>query len=203
MHRILLFGLLLLFACQGDYEKIEVANEDGYVEKYRRHRETFAREGLYEKYSPDGTLLETATYNNDTLNGIRIIYYPAGDTNIVEQYVNGIFDGPYAIHYEEGGLLQQGQFIDNVMTGKWVNYYPNGQLMEQVVFADNLENGPFTEYHSNGKVKAEGAYRDGDNEQGELRLYNEAGTLTTIMQCDYGRCETTWSLESGTPPPTD
>ena len=43
--------------------------------------------------------------------------------------------------------------------------------------------------------KAEGTYIDGDNEQGELKLYDEQGELEKIMQCERGICHTTWKKE--------
>ncbi|HHS96015.1 MAG TPA: hypothetical protein ENJ45_05440, partial [Phaeodactylibacter sp.] len=52
------------------------------------------------------------------------------------------------------------------MQGTWKGYYESGALKEKVEFVDNEENGPFIEFYENGKLKAEGTYRNGDNEHG-------------------------------------
>lgn len=206
--RIIAYLLILscLLASCGDgskLERVEVTDDYGYTEKYTRLPDTYAKDGPYTKLGPNGLVFETANFVNDTLDGPRVIYYESGDTNIIEQYQMGKFQGLYRTYYEEGGLLQEGQYEDNVMVGDWVKYYSSGQLMERVAIKDNLENGPFVEYYGNGNKKAEGAYLEGDDEHGELKLYNENGELIEILMCDRGRCEATWKADSGLPPPID
>ena len=123
------------------------------------------------------------------------MYHANGDTLLVETYANGAFEGAYRQYYENGILQLQGQFVNNMATGEWRQYYDSGELMEIVTFAENAENGPFSEYFPNGNLKAEGAYLNGDNEHGELKLYNEQGVLVRKMDCDEGVCRTVWSAE--------
>lgn len=181
-----------------DLEVVEKTDAYGNTERYTRRLDDYAKEGKYSKMSPEGNLIETANYQNDTLHGIRVIYYENGDTQIVEQYQQGIFAGPYLAYYQEGGLELEGTYTANSMEGVWKRYYPNGQLMEEVNFQDNQENGPFTEYHENGKLKAEGYYKDGDNEHGLLKIYDEAGELVKTMNCQHGVCRTVWEKEANT-----
>jgi antitoxin component YwqK of YwqJK toxin-antitoxin module len=187
---------LLLFSAscsQPRTEAVERTDEYGYIEKFERRLEDFAKEGSYRKLKADGTLVEEAQYRHDTLDGSRILYYDNGDTSIVENYRSGQFDGPYRRYHENGQLQQAGQYAHNELVGEWTSYYDNGQIREIVQFKNNLENGPFIEYYPNGKLKAEGQYLDGDNEHGELKLYNESGTLIRTMKCERGRCQTTWA----------
>ncbi len=199
--KILRFGgwgwlvLALLSHCSSKLERVETTNEYGYTERYRRDRETYAREGTYQRYNTQGELVEQAEYRNDSLIGERILFYENGDTQIVETYRNGAFEGPYRLYYEGGPVQQEGRYVNNVMEGEWKGYYPSGQLKEVVTFRNNTENGPFREWHENGQLKAEGTYRDGDNEHGELKLYDEQGELERVMNCDMGMCETTWAKE--------
>ncbi|NBC06267.1 MAG: hypothetical protein GVY26_03635 [Bacteroidetes bacterium] len=186
-------ALLLLFsACKSKMEQVEHVDNYGYTEKYTRDKETYAKEGLYQQFDEKDRLLEEAQYKNDTLHGMRILYYEQGDTQIVEHYQYGRFEGPYRTYYEGGALEQEGQYVDNEMTGYWKRYYENGQLMEKVQFENNIENGPFIEYYENGALKAEGAYLDGDNEHGLLKLYDESGELIRKMECERGICRTVW-----------
>ena len=81
------------------------------------------------------------------------------------------------------------------MEGEWKRYYKNKQTREVVLFKNNDENGPFVEYYENGQLKAEGTYKGGDNEDGELKLYDENGVLIKIADCVMGRCKTRWKKE--------
>lgn len=78
------------------------------------------------------------------------------------------------------------------MTGVWKTYYETGELKEEVSFVDNNENGPFKEYHKNGKTKYEGTYKDGDHEEGEMKVYNEDGEIIKKLDCKKGICNTVW-----------
>ena len=187
--------LMFFPACSGDTEEVTEQDEFGNTVRYERRKTDFARQGWAYTTAPDGTLVEAAHYVNDTLDGQRILFTETGDTSIVERYRMGAFAGPYRLYHPNGKLKQEGNYVDNKMTGVWKSYHDNGQLREEVLFENNLENGPFVEYHANGKLAAEGAYLDGDSEHGELKLYNEAGELIRTMNCDRGRCTTTWAAE--------
>ncbi len=54
---------------------------------------------------------------------------------------------------------------------------------------------PLSEYHPNGQLKAEGYYKNGDKEEGLLKLYNETGKLVKTMNCNSGICRTVWKAK--------
>lgn len=193
---IFLFLIIGCISCSNT-ETIEVKNDAGIVtEIYERNKKDFAKEGLYKAFDANGKLMEEAMYKNDTLEGQRKFYYENGNIQAEEIYVNGVFDGEWKGYYKDGKPELQGNYVKNKMVGTWKRFYSEGQLMEEVTFADNNENGPFTEYYANGNLKAEGSYLGGDNENGELKLYNEAGELERKMNCESGRCNTTWRSEA-------
>ena len=174
----------------------EEYNEDGVVmARYTCLSKTGERHGAYEIFHEDGYLYEAGTYTRDTLDGERTIFYPNGTPNIIEYYEGGTIKGPYKVYHPNGQLEVDGAFVDGRIEGTWKVYYENGQLKEIVAFVNNEENGPFIEYYPNGNLKAEGTYVNGDNEDGELKLYNEEGILVRIMLCANGLCRTTWSIE--------
>ncbi|RMF21900.1 MAG: toxin-antitoxin system YwqK family antitoxin, partial [Bacteroidetes bacterium] len=131
------------------------------------------------------------------LHGERRLFYPDGTVQIIEHYEHGRFEGLYQAFYPNGQLELEGRYVANEMTGEWKRYYDSGELMEIVTFAHNAENGPFREFYKNGRLKTEGTYRGGDFEHGELKKYDENGTLVQRMQCLEGICQTVWTLEEG------
>lgn len=90
----------------------------------------------------------------------------------------------------------ESNYVKNEMIGKSRRFYKNGQLEEEVTFSNSNENGPFVEYYENGNLKAEGSYKGGDMEDGELKLYDENGVLERKMDCVVGRCTTIWRSEA-------
>ncbi|MEM1320209.1 MAG: toxin-antitoxin system YwqK family antitoxin [Bacteroidota bacterium] len=191
----ILFLALCLAACKGELETVESEDADGNLIRFTRNTENYARQGVFTRLSPDGQKLEEAHYNNDTLDGQRTIFYPSGKAEIIENYSKGQFAGTFQTFYESGQLQLEGKYSSGAMNGEWRGYYESGQLKEIVRFQDNEENGPFKEFYSNGQPKAEGSYLNGDNEHGELLLYDENGELTKKMNCNHGICRTTWTKD--------
>ncbi len=190
---LLLIPILLLWqACQesASLEEVTMRDEYGYTLIYTRRKADQAKEGWYRRYDTQNRKVEEAHYQNDTLDGLRILYYESSDTMSVETYRKGLFEGPFRAYHENGQLKTLGRYVNNAIEGEWLSYYPNGQLREVVTFQHGAENGPFKEYYPNGQLKAEGAYLDGDNEHGELKLYNEDGSLQRVMLCNRGVCRT-------------
>lgn len=202
MQKVLLFPFILfVVGCTTDVISkkplavVDKMNDLGYREVFQQEKGSGMKQGKYQKYASDGVLIEEAFFVSDTLDGARILYYPSGDTLLIETYRMGSFHGVFKAFYESGGLELVGAYVDNAMAGEWRKYYKSGNLMEVVTFADNEENGPFTEYYENGNLKASGNYLNGDREHGLLFLYDEEGVLIRKMDCDQGLCKTIWKTE--------
>ncbi len=191
-YAIIPFCLLLLLsiACSNS-NQVEIKNDDGVVvERYELSKEDSTMHGSYEAFDEKGQLIEKSSYAKGKLDGVRTLYYPSGGVQYEETHLNGEFEGIYKAYYPEGELELEGKYVDNKMTGIWTAYYPNGTKKEAVTFVDNEENGPFTEWHASGTLKAEGSYANGDNEEGELVLYDLNGKVNKRMFCEGGICRT-------------
>lgn len=169
--------------------------DEYFTEEYTLRKKDGVKHGPYKKYTHDGALVEEGQYQEGEIHGERK-KYAQGNLVSVETIQNGLFHGLYQSFYPDGSLNSSGTYENDQMTGVWKRYYRNGQVLEEVTFKDNLENGPFREYYENGKLKAEGNYLNGDQEHGELLLYNDKGQLIRKMNCIEGICRTTWELES-------
>ena len=184
---------LLILACGPNLKTIEVQNERGQItERYTQDPETKLKEGKSYQYYEDGTVHAESDYKQGQLDGQRKLFYPNGQVEIIERYKAGQFEGLFQSYHNDGQPQLEGKYTDHEMGGSWNRYYASGALMEEVHFKQNEENGPFIEYYENGKLKAQGSYLDGDNEHGELKLFDEQGELVKTMDCNKGRCLTTW-----------
>lgn len=200
-NTIWLFLILpFLIACSSKTKTIEVQNDAGLViERYVQNVETKQKEGKAELFDNNGQLLETAFYENGRLHGQRTLYHVSGEIQAVEPYENGVFKGDFQAFYENKQLELAGKYVNGQMDGEWKRYYDSGELMEIVTFVKNEENGPFVEYYKNGNKKAAGVYLEGDNEHGELKLFDEQGELIKKMNCNKGLCLTSWTKEANEP----
>ena len=195
-----LFALLTLCltACQWNIETVETTDEYGQAIRYQRRKDNFAREGMYERFHPNGKVAERTIYLNDTINGPREFFYENGQLESVTPMVNGVLEGKYEKFRENGQRYIEQTFVNGQLEGWSLKYYPNGQLEEKVMLKNSEENGPFFEYYDNGKPKAEGNYIYKDEaalEQGELKEYDSTGTLIRIADCIDGICRTRWKKE--------
>lgn len=198
--RFLLYCFLVTAVVSGcsDVETIENKDENGVlIERYSRKKDNYAKHGKYLRFHPDGKVFEERNYKNDVLDGESKVYFSNGQLDYIENHKDGQYEGLYQKYFENGQLSNEGQYVDNQMSGVWKRWYEDGTLREEVTFASNNENGPFKEYHPNGQLKAVGEFIDGDNEQGELLLYDENGEVIEKKICDYGVCGTTWTKEEG------
>jgi antitoxin component YwqK of YwqJK toxin-antitoxin module len=176
-------------------ETVEETDPDGNLLQFTRRDSDGLKEGVFSKMTTKGAKLEEANYKNGKLDGQRVLFYPDGDTLIVETYQEDLFNGPYKSFYPSGQLKLACTYTNNNIEGKWLQYYESGQLKEEVLFEGNTENGPFKEYHPNGQLSVEGRYKDGDNEHGPLKFYDEQGQHYKTMECNMGICRTVWSQE--------
>lgn len=188
--------VLQVFCGQNPIETTEAQNDRGQLERWQRNKKTKVKEGLFQRFSPEGILLEEAHYRADSLDGERKYFDKTGKLESLEHYQNNQLHGKFQAFYPEGQLKIEQDFVQGALNGLSIRYYSNGKVQEKVVLKDNVENGPFTEYHENGNLKTEGAYipnEDGDGlEQGELKEYDESGQLIRIADCSSGMCLTRW-----------
>jgi len=184
------------FCTQNPIETTEAKNDRGQLERWQRRKDNLAKEGLFQRFSPEGVLLEEAHYLADSLDGERKYFSVKGSLESIERYQNNKIHGKFQGFYEDGQVKIEQDFVQGVLTGLSVRYHPNGKIMEKVMLKDNVENGPFSEYHENGNLKTEGTFvpnEEGDGlEEGELKEYDENSQLIRIADCKAGMCLTRW-----------
>ena len=194
MRALRIFWVALFFWAACGQAVVQRSETDEYfTEQYTLRKKDQVKHGPYQKFTLDGGLVEEGQYVNGQISGERK-KYAQGKLVAVETMENGEYHGLYQSYYPEGGPNSSGVYDHDQMVGVWKRYYRNGQVLEEVTFKDNLENGPFKEWYENGNLKAVGQYKNGDQEDGELLLYNEQGVLIRKMNCVEGICRTTWEL---------
>ncbi len=181
-----------MLSCQKAPTKTVVDPVLGYKTTYTLMSRDSTYNGPFEKVDSTGVVLERGQYINGQLTGIRELFYADGKVKVRERYKDGQITDLYEYFHPNGNIQLKGYYIGGEMYGTWSRYFDDGAKEDEVLMVKNEEQGPFKEYYRNGKIQAEGNYLHGDNEDGELKLYDESGTLYKTMWCDLGKCRTTW-----------
>ena len=201
IHPLLRIGAICLlvfqaFCNQNPIETTEAKNDRGQLERWQRRKDNLVKEGLFQRFSPEGVLIEEAHYLADSLDGERKYFSNTGVLESIEHYQNNKIHGKFQAFYPGGQVKIEQDFVQGALNGLSIRYHENGKIMEKVMLKDNVENGPFSEYYENGTLKTEGTYtpnEDGDGlEDGELKEYDENGKLIRIADCKLGMCLTRW-----------
>ncbi|MDA3882024.1 MAG: tetratricopeptide repeat protein [Bacteroidales bacterium] len=162
------------------------------------------REGEWEwLYANTGTIDESITYKDGSLNGKHRTYREDGSLKSEAEFVDGKYSGHYYFFSRYGDTLSDVMLEEGVRNGEFLSYYPNGTLKEQAFFKDgdldstntiyfpngnikstasyteNEANGEFTTYYFNGQVKIKGNYIE-DELNGEYTTYYQNGNIESI-----------------------
>lgn len=195
---------MVFSACKKELKTVTKKDDKGnVVAEYQVRTKDEAKHGKFVGYYEDGGKFEESNYVNNVLDGKRTLYHKNGKVKAEENHVKGTFAGQFVSYHENGIKWEEGSYSNDAMQGEWKFYRPDGSLKEIVIFVENEENGPFKEYHPNGKLSAEGTYKNGGNEVGELKKYDESGTLVEKMECrilelagrEFSKCNSTWKAK--------
>lgn len=158
--------------------------------------------GVFNYYSPDGSLKATNVFSEDgnkarnkqfAENGTIVAegnfinqlkdsiwrFYSDFDSTLLseESYRNNLKHGISKTYFPEGGQLSEIQeFKDGIRDGIWKKYFQEGAVMLEANYQNDELEGKFVIYFENGKVKIEGEYLHGVK-TGIWFEYNEAGDL--------------------------
>ncbi|MEO5906328.1 MAG: hypothetical protein ABIQ11_06360, partial [Saprospiraceae bacterium] len=99
-------------ACQQAPTKIVLDPDNAYVTTYSINKEDSTFQGIYSKVDSTGILMEKGRYKNDTLTGIRELYYPDGQVKVRERYKNGQIDDLYEYFHPNGKIELQGYYVN-------------------------------------------------------------------------------------------
>lgn len=200
LEKLLYCSLLVFFLACHKPKPVVSLYPDGQVREQYFEIKTengMVRHGFYTLFDSTGIPVEESHYEHGKMSGLRKLYLN-GILQSEETRMEDHYHGPFKAYYPDGSVQLEANYVMDVMTGPVKVYYPNGKIKEIVTFADNAENGPFTEYYENGNLKAEGRYIqiEGPVEDGELKLYDSTGVLNKIMNCEKGKCFTTWQRDT-------
>ncbi len=125
----------------------EFYHENGNVMSKGIYR-NMLKDSVWLNYAPSGRLSVMETFHNDTLNGLRVIYYLPEDLNIKKlmiasqtNYKNGKVDGEKIEYFDTGVIKSKGTYVNNVKHGVFITNHPNGNVMNYERYKNGMLHG--------------------------------------------------------------
>ena len=132
------------------------------------------KDSIWVNYTPSGRMSSKETFRNDTLNGLRTIYYLpedlynkkimiASETN----FKNGKVEGEQVEYFDTGKIKSKKKFKNNVKHGECFINHPNGKVMNYERYKNGVLHGWCYVKDQNGSETARNYYFKGELLQGK------------------------------------
>lgn len=131
------------------------------------------KDSIWTHYSPNGRLSLRETYKNDTLHGIRTVYYVTGvpdDVTVImseQTFVDGRLNGPAKEYFPDGVIKMEGNYLEGGLNGVVNRYHPNGEIYIKERWKDKEKHGWWFTYDAMGKEMARRYFWKGETIEGE------------------------------------
>ena len=116
------------------------------------------KDSIWVNFTPSQRLSTKETYKNDSLHGMKVIFYIPEDPNDKSQrvsatymYNNGQLDGEFKEYFLSGTVKSKGQYTDNKPSGIWEDFHPNGKRSILTRYKNGVKHGWCIAYDTNMK----------------------------------------------------
>ncbi|HBD93595.1 MAG TPA: hypothetical protein DC057_05440 [Spirochaetia bacterium] len=157
-------------------------------------------DGVYEKYSSDGVLLERLNYSAGVLQGISELYYEdTGSLYVKATMNNDEKNGLFEQYYPNGKLQYSVNHINNNQyNGKCEQFDENGVPLISYTHMDGMFQGDYVLYHPNGTPRLIATFLEGNVEK--KQYFDESGApLSDQNQYEHFRAALFYGLETISP----
>jgi len=106
----------------------------------------------YMTFYKDGLLMDSATFVDGKINGIRKYYEASTGLLHLENYKNGVLNGPQKAVFSSGISSFEGYRKNNYKVGEWKFFYPGGKLITYEYYDSTGRLKYFKKYDKNGSI---------------------------------------------------
>lgn len=139
---------------KGSRIQLNISYKNGMLKEIIRMKDSI-RDGVQEKFTADGKLLQKINFENGHVDGEWMNYDYIGNIRERKNYrynpqtKKTMLNGEYKL-YSNKILLQEGHYIDSMRSGQWNEYHYTGELKTKATFENDLLVGERKEYGVNG-----------------------------------------------------
>jgi antitoxin component YwqK of YwqJK toxin-antitoxin module len=131
-------------------------HENGNLMSHGIYRE-MKKDSIWLNFTPAGRISSSETYQNDLLNGKKIVYYVPDNLedksrlpSKVSLYENGKLNGESVEYFQSGTVKSKGVYKNDKKIGVWDSFHPNGKKMMLERFKDGVHHGWHFAYDESG-----------------------------------------------------
>lgn len=123
------------------------------------------RNGEFRRYFENGLLDTYCVYENDSIEGLEIMYMANGCKSQDYTYVHGKKCGPHHAYHIDGSIKIEGGFNNDLFDGPWTYYDERGVVVGEGTFHNG--DGEVTFYDKNGQKERTTHYKHNQKEGAE------------------------------------
>lgn len=116
------------------------------------------KDSIWVNFTPSQRLSTKETFKNDSLHGMKVIFFIPEDPNDKSQrvsatfmYDNGLLHGEYKEYFLSGTVKATGQYELNKPAGIWEEFHPNGKRSALIRYKNGVKHGWIIAYDTNMK----------------------------------------------------
>ena len=132
------------------------------------------RNGEFRRYFENGLLDTYCVYENDSIEGLEVMYMANGCKSQEFTYLHGKKDGPHRAYHIDGSLKIEGGFKNDLFDGPWTYYDERGVVVGEGSFHNG--DGEVTFYDKNGH-KARTTHYKNNQKEGPEQYFTSSGDV--------------------------
>ncbi len=132
------------------------------------------RNGEFRRYFKNGLLDTYCVYENDSIEGVEVVYLANGCKSQENTYLHGRKDGPHREYHIDGNLMVEGAFKNDLIDGPWTYYDERGVIVGEGEFHEGT--GEVTFYDKFGRPERTVRYKK-NKKDGKEVYYTPSGQI--------------------------
>jgi antitoxin component YwqK of YwqJK toxin-antitoxin module len=176
------------------------------------------KQGWWKRYYPDGIIMYTGFFVNDSPRGTLKRYFENGKRKAIMQFSDDGKSSYARLFYMNGELAAEGKYLGTLKDSTWnyysyytrtlslvenyrdghksgpvMKYYDNGTVAESVEWNSDVKNGKWFQYFEDGSLRLSSFYLN-DKINGPYLVYTAPGILAIDGKYINGNMDGTWKF---------
>jgi len=176
------------------------------------------KQGWWKRYYPDGTIMYTGFFVNNSPQGSFKRYFENGNRKAIMRFSDDGKSANAILFYMNGELAAEGKYIGTNKDSTWnyysyythtlslvenysagkkngtsVKYYDNGGVAEIIDWESDIKNGKWFQYFEDGSLRLSSSYVN-DKTDGPYKVYTAPDLLAIDGKYINGNMDGTWKF---------
>ena len=176
------------------------------------------KQGWWKRYYPDGTIMYTGFFMNDSPRGTFKRYFENGNRKAIMKFPDDGKSTYVKLFYMNGEIAAEGKYLGTLKDSTWnyysyythtlslvenyrsgqksgssMKYYDNGSIAEITDWDSDVKNGKWFQYFEDGSLRLSSSYVN-DKIDGSYKVYTAPGILAIDGKYTSGNMDGQWKF---------